>query len=295
MLRQVGRAAYHALVNASPRLWQARLSYFRTHKRLPNLAAPRRLTEHLFRQKLYGNHEAFAALSDKVRVKEFVAKALGPSFVTPTLWHGPVLPVKEERNWPVPFVLKANHGSSMNVKILDEADLDWPVLEAKVDQWLRTDWSAWMLEDWYNRIERQVLVEPLLNDGAGDLPDYKVLVFSGRAMIVQVDTDRFTSLHARAYYDRDWNRQGFWVGIPLTPEPHPRPARLPDMLQAAEVLGAGFDFVRVDFYDLPDGLRFGEMTFSPGAGLDVIEPDEADLVLGRLWEECQAAAARRAR
>ena len=291
MLRQAAEAVYYRILDASPHFWQARVSYLLAHGRLPNLTAPRRLTEHLFVQKLRG-HEAFAALSDKVRVKDFVARTIGPTFVTPTLWHGPALPPREERTWPLPFVLKTNHGSGMNAMVRDATARDWPALEAEVERWLRTSWPRWLIEDWYNTIERQVLVEPLLNDGTGGLPDYKVLVFFGQARIVQVDTDRFTSRHARAYYDRDCNREPFWVGLPLPADPHPRPARLPEMLRAAEALGAGFDFVRVDFYDLPDGLRFSELTFSPGAGLHAIKPHGADLALGRLWEECRAASGR---
>jgi hypothetical protein len=281
---------YREILVRAPQPLAAHLSYLRVHGRLPNLAHPRRLTEHFFVQKMRGDHWAFAKRSDKVLVKEIVAQILGPEFITPTLWHGPTLPPRQKRNWPLPFVLKANHGSGMNALIRSEADLDWSRLEALADTWLRTDWPRWQAEDWYNMIDRQLLVEPLLGDGQGSLPDYKVLVFFGQAKLIQVDTDRNTPNHTRGYYDLNWKRQSFWVHIPLTAGLHPRPDHLNDMVRAAEKLSCGFDFVRVDFYELPDGPRFGEMTFSPSGGLDYIGPRGADLELGQLWEQCRLAA-----
>jgi hypothetical protein len=48
-------------------------------------------------------------------------------------------------------------------------------------------------------------------------------------------------------------------------------------------LGADFDFVRIDFYDVGGIPRFGEMTFYPGSGLDPFDPPELDHELGRYW------------
>lgn len=110
-----------------------------------------------------------------------------------------------------------------------------------------------------------------------------MFVFFGRARFVQVDSDRFGS-HARAFYDRGWIRQPFRVTHPPSDKLHPRPRYLDEILSAAEKLGAGFDFVRVDFYDLPDGPKFGEMTFSPGGDLEGFEPDGHDVAWGLLWE-----------
>ena len=45
----------------------------------------------------------------------------------------------------------------------------------------------------------------------------------------------------------------------------------------------GFRFVRVDLYDLPQRPLFGEMTFSPEAGLCRFEPAGFDLELGESW------------
>ena len=50
-------------------------------------------------------------------------------------------------------------------------------------------------------------------------------------------------------------------------------------------LAAGFDFLRVDLYELPDRIVFGEITPIPTAGTKRIEPYEFDQYLGSLWKQ----------
>ena len=60
------------------------------------------------------------------------------------------------------------------------------------------------------------------------------------------------------------------------------------MLEAfaiADRLSKPFDFVRVDLYLTPRGVRFGELTFTPAAALDNKRLPETDLRFGRMMEE----------
>jgi hypothetical protein len=112
--------------------------------------------------------------------------------------------------------------------------------------------------------------------------DYKFYVFHGQVRFVQVDTDRFTS-HRRCFYDRDWKRCPFSLEYPIETRELERPLHLSQMVEAAEKLSNGFDFVRVDLYELEYGPKFGEMTFAPEAGYGKFSPVEYDLVLGEMW------------
>ena len=53
----------------------------------------------------------------------------------------------------------------------------------------------------------------------------------------------------------------------------------------ADRLSKPFDFVRVDLYLTPHGVRFGELTFTPAAALDNKRLPETDLRFGRRMEE----------
>ena len=54
------------------------------------------------------------------------------------------------------------------------------------------------------------------------------------------------------------------------------------MLAAAGRLAAGFDMLRVDFYEQDGELWFGELTPYPGSGM-VVLPRSMDELLGSWW------------
>jgi hypothetical protein len=129
-----------------------------------------------------------------------------------------------------------------------------------------------------------VIVEPFLSNDR-ELPiDYKIFVFGEIPKFIEVDTDRKRE-HKQAYFDLDWRRQDFRIGLeyPIETREISRPKSLKQMLMAASALGRDFDFVRVDFYEIAGRPYFGEMTFTPGAGLKKCEPPEIDFMLGQMW------------
>ncbi len=214
-------------------------------------------------------------LADKVRAKAYVADRLGATWVIPTLWHGTVLPDLP----PIcaPFVVKSRHGCNQRAFVRTGRE-DWQAIRRRAAGWMRRGYGR-LLDEWaYGQIPRGLLIEPFIGkDGA--LPiDWKVFVFGGRALFVQVHLERETR-HRWLVMDLDWRRVSAPTG---DPDPAP-PANLQRMLTAAENLGAGFDFVRVDFYEVDGAPLFGEMTFYPGSGLDPFDPVSLDDVMGRQW------------
>ena len=269
------------------------LCYRWRHGRWPDLSHPRRFTEWVQWRKLHDRDPRFPALADKVAAKAFVAETLGAEWVTPTLWRGQALPT--EPVWPRPFVVKSRHGCNQTAFVHDEQG-DWAGLRRRARGWLRRGYG-WWLDEWaYRRIERGLLVEPFLGDARTSPLDYKLFVFGGRVEAVQVHLDR-EGRHRWIVFDRRWRRVS---GASVDADP-PRPASLSAMIAAAEVLGAEFDFVRIDFYEVAGRPLFGEMTFYPGSGLYPLDPDGLDARWGECWRRAREAsampvsAARRAR
>jgi teichuronopeptide biosynthesis TupA-like protein len=62
-----------------------------------------------------------------------------------------------------------------------------------------------------------------------------------------------------------------------------RPASFERMLEIASQLSTGFDFVRVDLYNVDGRIYFGELTFTPMAGYLKLRPERWDLRLGEKW------------
>jgi hypothetical protein len=51
------------------------------------------------------------------------------------------------------------------------------------------------------------------------------------------------------------------------------------MIAAAAILDSDMDFVHVDFYEIDQRARFGEMTFYPSSGFKAFDPPEFDRIL----------------
>lgn len=280
--RGLAKSAYAAVLRSLPAKIAISMDYFLRHNRIPNLENPQTFTEKIQYRKLYERDARLPMLADKQLVKEHVAKILGPEWVIPTIWYGNGLPAREHRNWPLPYVLKATHGSGQNYFATSPEQQDWEKMEAKVAEWLDRKHAAQFYEWLYSEIHPRLLVEPYLG-GLDELPlDYKFLVFGGKVRYIQVDTGRKTA-HRRCFYDSHWNRQQFALGYPLETSDVPVPGELDRMIQAAELLGNGFTFIRVDMYEIENKPLFGELTFYPDSGREVFSPKDYDLKLGQLW------------
>ena len=256
------------------------LTYLWRHGRLPNLATPTRFTELVQVRKLRDRDPRMPPFSDKVAAKSLVANTLGREWVIPMLWSGTELPADPPVKGSV--VVKSRHGCNQNAFIRN-GGADWSMARSSSVKWMRRQYG-WWLDEWaYAQIPRGLLIEPLIGP-ACQLPlDYKIYVFGGHATHVQVHLDRERD-HHWVLHDRDWR--------PVSSDAPAicRPSALLAMLAAAEELAAGFDFVRVDFYQPGDQPLFGEMSFYPGSGLDPFKLPEMDEVLGDLWLSAMAEA-----
>ena len=68
----------------------------------------------------------------------------------------------------------------------------------------------------------------------------------------------------------------------LLPNEAMKPSCFDEMVRYARVLSQGIPFVRVDFYDSNGKVVFGEMTFTPTAGMSEIYTEEAALAMGKM-------------
>jgi TupA-like ATPgrasp len=245
------KAFYNFLIeNLAPET-SLRLQYLRYHHRVPHLKNPKLFTEKVQYRKLHDRNPMLPLYADKVKVKDLVALILGKEWVIPTLWSGPVLPLREERNWPLPYVLKANHGCEMNIFVRSAADRNWPEIESKVEDWLNINYYNKVRHEWlYSQIRPQILVEPYLGSLAELPTDFKFLVFNGRVESIATHTGRQDRRHYRvAFYDRSWNKQPFTLKSALPHPGLPKPTSLERMIAAAEQVAKDTPFARIDFYD----------------------------------------------
>lgn len=283
-MTKIVKSLWDQLLTVLPPRSAVTLEYLGYHHRLPRLDHPRTFCEKIAQRKLRDRDPRMPMLADKILAKREVARLLGPEWVIPTVWSGDRLPPRSERRWPIPYVLKASHGSGWNLFVQSKADQNWDVIEATAQEWLNRTYGEHAHEWLYSQMRPGLLVEPFLGTAGVAPPDYKFLVFDGRTAYIQVDLGRMQT-HRQLFYDTRWNRQPFEYICPWTDEEAPPPRSLARMIEAANTLGAGFAFARVDLYEIDGDPRFGEMTFYPNSGRYAFKPRSVDLELGRLWPD----------
>ena len=266
-------AAAATAVRPSPAALYLALLYRARHGRWPNLDRPRRFTEWVQWRKLHDRCPQRARLTDKRHGKALAAALLGPEMVVPTLWHGAVLPAVAPG--PLPLIVKPNHSCGRWLVVRDAAD--WHRARIVTARWVARRYGG-MLGEWhYRHATPGLIVEPFLAT-PDPLPlDYKIYVFGGRAVMVQIHEGRGGADHRWSQFDRDWRP------LSQAASRRPAPVTLAAMLAGAERLGAGHDFLRIDFYEVAGRPLFGEFALFPGSGLDPFDPVDLDDWLGDLW------------
>src|SRR5260221_1157234 len=285
------------LVGILPKQLQAAAGLTRVYRWIfgcwPNLLRPESFNEMVQARKAGSRDPRLPILADKHRVKDYVLEKLGADWIIPTLWAGETLPLPDARDWPKPFVIKANNGCNRNIFVRSDIDCDWAGIESRCAAWLTSIYGADHGEWLYSQIVPMIIVEPFISSD-NELPlDYKFWTFHGRVEFIHVVTGREHD-EKQAFFDRHWTRVAGNQGFTLETRDLPPPSSLEAMIDAAERLAADIDFVRVDLYEIDGRPLFGEMTFYPGSGLNPINPPEFDRQLVDLWKGRGASALVRA-
>ena len=253
-----------------------------------NIEQPRTFNEKIQWLKIYDNLPIKAELSDKYAVRKWIKEKIGEQYLVP-LVGGP-WEKGEEIDFdllPERFVLKANHGSGMNVIVKDKRKLDIPKTVKTVNGWMDTLFGWNGMETQYFTIPRRIIAEEYIEQSDGNLLDYKIYCHNGKPLYFQMIGNRDFETHSGrlAFFDLDWNLQDFNTGdYPDYEYLLDKPENLRELIQIAEVLAEGFKFVRVDLYEINGEVKFGEMTFTPGNGFLPWKPKEANERMGNLLD-----------
>jgi hypothetical protein len=259
----------------------------RRHKRdfgvFPNLIRPKTFNEKVLHRMVFDRRPILTKLQDKYAVRDYVRERIGEHILPRLYWvtkNPPDIPFDD---LPEKFVVKATHGSHWNYLVPDKSRVNRQDLIDKCHAWLGQNYYDVAREWAYKHIEPRIIVEEFLSDAAGLVAmDYKFYVFSGRAHMIMVVAGRLEGVLRAGYYGRSWHRLGV-TGESQPIEEVPCPEHLGELLECAEILGDGLDFVRVDLYDAGK-VYFGEMTLYPKGGLEIIRPDAWNRHLGSLWD-----------
>ena len=282
---------WNALIYRLSPVLLAKICYYRARGRWPDLTNPRTFDEKLLWLMLYWRDPLKTSCADKYELRSY-ASELNLSHLLP-----PLLAVYERSDeidfdtLPDAFVLKATHGSGMNIFCRDKSRLDTDATRRKADIWLHTDYGTKHGELHYSDMKPRIIVEPLLTQEDGRIPaDYKLYCYRGRVHCALACTERDPTSDLSSgvkfdFYNYDWSEKLVYSRSSLQANRQiPKPAAYEEMVAAAEILSRPFPFVRVDFYSVKGRAVLGELTFTPEGCIDTGYTELGQHALGELVE-----------
>jgi hypothetical protein len=233
----------------------------------------------------------FPILQDKVAVKRYAHEH---GVATPRMYFVTIDPATLPfDNLPNSCFIKANHGCGWN--ILSEAgefyyfgqgkgvldangkllpDIRQSSLYLSRDQVVgicrKMLGIRFAANEWaYQVIAPHIFVEEkLCSADGGELRDFRLFTFNGTVQAIGVGSATYRKNGENVFFTPAWEPIALTQYRERLPDPLPaRPSKLDQMIAAAERLGAGIDFVRVDLYDSTQGIMLGEITLYPEGGV----------------------------
>lgn len=247
-----------------------------------DLKEPKTFNEKVIKRILFDKKDIYTQLADKYLVREYVKKKIGEDYLIRL--YGVYNDVEEIKldELPNKFVLKCNHDSGSVCICEDKKIFDFIKAKEKLKKCLKKNFYYVTREWQYKNIEPKIICEEKLND----ITDYKIHCFAGKAAYLEVVFSRFENIK-RNIYDVNWRLQKYKMSEDEnTEEEILKPKNLNEIIKTAEKLAEEFIYCRVDLYNDNGKIKFGEMTFTPSSGLDIMSED-FDLYLGRLWDEAE--------
>lgn len=282
------RGAWRAAKYLIPDELFLRLSHRRHVGRFPNLATPRTFNEFIL-QRCLRPDPLWSVLADKLAVREFVKARIGEEHLIPLIAVPDVFTEEVFDSLPNAFVMKTNHGCAFVKIVEDKRQTSFKELNRLAQAWLAQNFYQSSRERHYRPIKPKLYFEQLLVDRAGNIPaDLKMNMFGrdqhGPIIYAGIVSDRFGTPHGDVF-DVNWNHLDLAVGhYPRSKIPPPQPPHWDEIVRLATRLVDGLGYVRLDLY-VPDGkIYFGELTFTPGAGVFPFHPDRYDYEWGQLFE-----------
>jgi hypothetical protein len=265
------------------------LNYIKRHKRFPDICDPKLFNEKQLHRALFDRRPIRTQLQDKYIVREYIKDRIGEKYLPQLLCE----PTKDPstipfKDLPDKFVIKSNQGgrSSRVILVTDKSTIDESAIIEKCQEWLNNDYYKLTGSARYKNIDQHIMVEEYIDDGKGKAPyDYKFYTYDDKPHYIQVEAGRIED-YSSTFHDTDWNRLPMTHGVGKNcSTPIDKPPHLELMLELAQKLGKGLDFVRIDFYDTPEKVFVGEITSISGSAMEPFEPLMYDRILGEPWKE----------
>ena len=216
--------------------------------------------------------------ADKIFLHEYSKKKLGKDICNKILKIYNSETEIDIKELPNQFVFKTNHGSAFNIIVEDKAKLDLEKAKKLLKKWMKEDFGAKNAEFHYSFIKQKIFAEEYIGK---NLKNYKFLCYNGKPKYIYLSIEESGQKY-RNFYDMNW----IFINFTCLSEPHPKyhypkPKFFELMKEYAKIFSKDFKFVRVDFYELENEVRLGELTFTPMNSFFLCNNIEQEIELGK--------------
>ncbi|ANS43060.1 Uncharacterised protein [Serratia plymuthica] len=288
MRKYINKFIMNQLATFAP-TFKTRFIYERAFGKRLNLNPPSTWNEKINYLKLndYSNNALVTQCADKYAVREYL-KAKGCEEILNELYFA--CDSVHEIPWgslPDKFVIKGNHGSGYNLICQDKSSLDIVKTSKTIENWMREDYWKVYAELNYKNINKKIIGEKFIESSNGVGPDdYKIYCFHGVPYCTLLCVGRETGMPKYYFFDKDFKFLCYSQDcLALSQEEidaFVKPEGYDELFEYARILSEPFEFVRVDFYISNGKVIFGELTFTPSAGIDTDILEPTDILLGKM-------------
>lgn len=257
------------------------LNYFIFWKKVPNLKNPQTFSEKIQWIKIYGDLGKYSKYADKYEVRKYVTETVGKKYLIPLIGVWEKVEEIDFNKLPNKFIIQTTHGKDYNFICKDKTLLDKEKVKKMLKKWVKQNYYQTAREVQYKHIKPKIICLKYLEDESGNLNDYKFFCNKGEPQIIEVITGNVEE-HTLDLLDLNWGKLPIFLAYPNSKRNPKKPKNLQKMINLSKKLSKSFPFVRVDLYSVNNRIYFGELTFTPGSGLDLIKPNKANYELGKL-------------
>lgn len=251
-----------------------------------DLENPKTFNEKIQWRILRDRKNIYTQLADKYLVREYVKEKIGEEYLIKLFGVYEKAEDIDYDKLPNKFVLKCNHDSGSVIICKDKSTFNKKEANKKLNFFLKRNFYYVTREWHYKNIKPLIICEEFLEENGKAPKDYKFHIFNNLKhsnMFIQCDVDRFTE-HKRAIFNEKWKLCSFLLKHKNPNKLPKEPKKFDEMKKLALKLSQDYEAIRVDFYEVNGKIYFGEVTFTPGAGMENFYPDEWDYKLGKMWE-----------
>lgn len=252
-----------------------------------NLESPQTFNEKLQWLKINNHKAEYTTMVDKYAAKKYVADKIGEEYIISTLGVWNKFDEIDFDSLPEQFVLKCTHDSGAIVICRDKKKFNKKEAQKKLIKYLKRKYYYCHREWPYKNVPPRIIAEKYMQDGTrAALTDYKFYCFNGTPRYLYVSTGMENHETARvSFVDMNWEFANFGRTDykPLEELP-PKPDKFEEMTGIARTLSKDIPFLRVDLYEINGKVYFGELTFTPCAGMMPFDPPSADLEIGKMLD-----------